>query len=218
MEAKHRSTVCSVDISRDALRVACGSLQGSLGILDKSNSKYKTLMRSHTSDVLSMDFHLAKKNIITVSKDSTIRLWDPASCEQMIEFSSSIDEPLCVAAHPSLPIFSCGFQSGAMRIFDIEETCVSDEFNQFSKPIRRLAYSPNGEILVTCCEDGSVSVHNARRQHLPTKVMKLEFQPEFVHVAFSPITRTSRIRVLKQEHPGVEIEDEASENFNMSNS
>jgi hypothetical protein len=106
----------------------------------------------------------------------------------MIEFRSSIDEPLCVAAHPSLPIFSCGFQSGAMRIFVIEDTCVSDEFNIFKKPIKCLAYSP----------DGSVSIHNARRQHLPTKVMKSEFPPEFVHVAFSPYTRSNRIKVLKQ--------------------
>jgi len=43
---------------------------------------------------------------------------------------------------------------------------------------------------VTCCEDGSVALHNARRQHLPTKVLNLEFPPEFVCVAFSqPIVR-----------------------------
>jgi hypothetical protein len=50
-----------------------------------------------------------------------------------------------------------------MRVFDIEKTCVADEFVQFNKPIRKLAYSKNGEILVTCCEDGSVAIHNARR-------------------------------------------------------
>lgn len=109
MEAKHSSTVCEVNIHKDALRVACGSLEGSISILDKSNFKYRYLMRSHTADILAMDFHVGKRNIITVSKDSTIRLWDPENFEQMIEFKSSIDEPLCVAAHPTLPIFSCGF-------------------------------------------------------------------------------------------------------------
>jgi len=219
MEAKHSNTVCEVNTNKDGLRVACGSLEGSISILDKSNFKYRYLMRSHTADILSMDFHLGKKNIITVSKDSTIRLWDPENCEQMIEFRSSIDEPLCVAAHPTLPIFSCGFQSGAMRIFVIEDTCVSDEFNIFKKPIKCLAYSPNGEILVTCCEDGSVSIHNARRQHLPTKVMKLEFIPEFVHVAFSPITRSNRIKIFK-DTAVVDYNKEASddeENINLSN-
>lgn len=37
MEAKHEGTVCSVDISADGLRVVCGTLQGSLAVLDKSN-------------------------------------------------------------------------------------------------------------------------------------------------------------------------------------
>ena len=48
MEAKHEGTVCSVDISADGLRVACGTLYGSLGVLDKSNQRYRTLIRAHT--------------------------------------------------------------------------------------------------------------------------------------------------------------------------
>ena len=136
-----------------------------------------------------MDFHIPKRNIITVSSDSTIRLWDLQNYDQVVEFSSPIDEPLCVAAHPTLPIFSCGFKSGTMRVFDIEKTCVADEFVQFNKPIRKLCYSKNGEILVTCCEDGSVAIHNARRQHLPIKMLHLEFPSQYVHVAFSTLIR-----------------------------
>ena len=137
-----------------------------------------------------MDFHLAKRNVITVSLDDTIRLWDLNSFDQVVEFSSPIDQPLCVTAHPTLPIFSCGFQSGTMRVFDIEKTCVCENFQQFNKPVKAISYSPNGDLLVTCCVDGSVALHNARRQHLPTKILNLEFAPEFVHVAFStPILR-----------------------------
>lgn len=40
MEAKHEGTVCSVDISADGLKVACGTLNGSLGVLNKSNQRY----------------------------------------------------------------------------------------------------------------------------------------------------------------------------------
>ena len=50
-----------------------------------------------------------------------------------------------------------------MRVIDIEKLLFADEFTQFNKPVRKIAYSPNGDILVTCCEDGSVALHNARR-------------------------------------------------------
>jgi hypothetical protein len=67
-----------------------------------------------------------------------------------------------------------------------------------------MAYAPTGDILVTVAEDGAVAIHNARRQHLPVKMMHLEFAPEFVHVAFSgPLTRHRLVPVTGNErHPG----------------
>ena len=140
-----------------------------------------------------MDFHLGKRIIITVSKDKTIRLWDVSTMDQVYEFSSPVDQVLCVAAHPSLPLFSCGFESGAMRVFDIERTCVADEFAQFNKPLSKIAYGPHGDLLVSCCVDGGVALHNPRRQHLPIKMLHVEFPPEFVHVAFSQPTQVKNL-------------------------
>ena len=72
-----------------------------------------------------------------------------------------------------------------MRIFDIETTEVLDEFSQFSLPLQSLAYDNVGRFLIACCQDGSVSIHNAARQHLPVKMMQLATAPEYVHVAFT---------------------------------
>ena len=132
-----------------------------------------------------MDYHRPKRTIITVSRDKTIRLWDVDTLDEVYEFSSPEDQPLCISAHPKLPIFSCGFVSGKMRIFNNDTTMVQDEFSQFNKPLVSLKYDNSGKILVTCCQDGSVSIHNAARQHLPIKMMHLELPPEFVHVAFT---------------------------------
>jgi WD40 repeat protein len=214
MEAKHEGTVCSVDISADGLRVVCGTLYGSLGVLDKSNQRYRTLIRAHTEKILSMDFHLALRNIITVSEDGTIRLWDLQNFEQVIEFNSPLEQPLCVAAHPTLPLFSCGFKTGTMRVFDIEKTCVASDFTQFNKPLRALAYSPTGDMLVTCCEDGSFAIHNARRQHLPTKMMHLDFPPQHVHVAFSPVIVRQKM-MLRHTKNQLEINED---NFDRNDS
>ena len=72
-----------------------------------------------------------------------------------------------------------------MNIFDIDTTEVVDEFSQFNKPLTSLSYDQTGKLLVACCSDGSVSIHNAARHHLPIKMLHLELPPEFVHVAFT---------------------------------
>ena len=91
MEAQHEGTVNSVDVSPDGLKVVCGTMYGSIGILDKSNQAYKTLLRSHTGNILGMDFHRVKQNIISISEDRTIRLWSTETLDEVYEFSSPVD-------------------------------------------------------------------------------------------------------------------------------
>ena len=58
------------------------------------------MLRSHTDEVLAMDFHCLKQNIITVSRDKKIRLWDVETFDEVYEFSSPVDQPLCISSHP----------------------------------------------------------------------------------------------------------------------
>ena len=62
-------------------------------------------------------------------------------------------------------------------VFDIQKNAVVEEFTQYDKSIEALAYSPKGDLLISCCIDGSVTLHNVLRQHLPVKMMHLEFPP-----------------------------------------
>lgn len=139
-----------MDISPDGLKVVCGTFFGSIGILDKSNQQYKTLLRSHTEEIMAVDYHKSKDYIISISKDKTIRLWSIHTFDEVYEFTAN-DQPLSVSAHPTLPIFACGFGSGNMRIFDIDSTDVIDEFALFDLPLESLRYDNTGSLLVACC-------------------------------------------------------------------
>lgn len=90
---------------------------------------------------------------------------------------------------------------------------------QFNKSIDKIAYSPDGSMLVSCCQDGSVSLHNAHRQHLPTKMMHLEFPPQHVHIAFSPLLNKTQYRMVRTQNEVAtnELDDEMSENIDHSN-
>lgn len=60
--------------------------------------------------------------IITLSADQTIRLWDPEKLEQTYEFLYPKEDPCtCISSNPLSMFFAAGFKSGMLRIFDIEK-------------------------------------------------------------------------------------------------
>jgi WD40 repeat protein len=88
-------------LSDDASQVAVGTSTGVLSILDLTNNNYRTIVRSHTENVLQLAYHPFANSIISLSSDFTIRLWDPEKLEQTYEFSyPANDNCLCLAPNP----------------------------------------------------------------------------------------------------------------------
>jgi len=156
MEAKHEGTVLALDISIDGVMVICGTERGSIGLLDLSQQKYRTLARAHTNDILYLTMN--QRTILSISKDKTIRLWNIEDHQQAYEFSSFDDQALCASLCPNKQIFACGFESGCLRIFDIERTSVIGEYRMFDKALVDLKYLK--DCLLTLAVDGSIAVHN----------------------------------------------------------
>lgn len=163
MEAKHEATVTATDISSDGVEIVCATAHGSIGLLDISQQKYRTVARSHADDVLAID--ALGERLVTVSQDKTIRVWDlKPQLQQSYEFCSFDDQALSVSLNPSGHTFACGFQSGCVRIFDIERTAVIGEYRLFSTPLCIVKYvrnEANGtNLLVTVSSEGSMAIHN----------------------------------------------------------
>ncbi|EGR29688.1 notchless, putative [Ichthyophthirius multifiliis] len=98
IEAKHEGILLSLDISLGALKVACGTSNGGLGVQDLSNNNYKTFLRSHTSQIIDMQIHSYRGYLVTLSADMSIRLWDMKKYEQVYEFSYPQDDKcLCIS-------------------------------------------------------------------------------------------------------------------------
>lgn len=169
IEAKHEATISALDISPDGVEIACASTHGSIGLLDIAQQKYTTLSRSHTDDIFALDAN--KDRLISVSKDKTIRVWDIPTMQQAYEFASYDDQAVSVALHPSGNFFACGFQSGSLRIFDIERTAVTEEFRFFDKPLLLVKYIKTRELLIAVSSDGSVSIHNSSNHQAMKQVI-----------------------------------------------
>ena len=135
-------------LSEDGSEVACGTSTGVLSVLDLTSNNYRTIVRAHTENVQQIAYHHYSNSMITLSNDLTIRLWDTEKLEQTYEFSyPNNDKCLCLAPSPTGLFFAGGFQSGVLRIFDIETTSVSEEIKHHEHPILHVEYSPDGRYM-----------------------------------------------------------------------
>ncbi|XP_034716336.1 WD repeat-containing protein 90 isoform X2 [Etheostoma cragini] len=163
LEAEHEGPVSLVSVSSDSLQVLAATSTGNLGFLDVSSRGYSTLMRSHTDTVLGFSVDGIRRHLTTASSDGTVRIWNMDSLHQLYDFVSE-DSPCSVAFHPSEQLFSCGFSSGIVRVFDISSAKLLAEHKQHRGEVVGLAFSPDGEFMYSADSQGSVVLYNASEE------------------------------------------------------
>lgn len=186
LEAEHEGAVTSLAISEDATTVVCGTSNGGLGLLDLTSHSYKTLLRSHTDEILALRLQAATGLLFSLSKDLTIRVWDKEKREQTYEFMYPREDPcLRICPHPDLGFFAAGFASGVIRIFDVYNTSIKEEMKCHEHSISSLEYSPDSALLVAADEGSNYCVYDARRGYEPVKVLEKQIKSRAQDVTFS---------------------------------
>uniref|UniRef100_A0A3B4T9G9 WD repeat domain 90 n=1 Tax=Seriola dumerili TaxID=41447 RepID=A0A3B4T9G9_SERDU len=158
----HEGPVSLVLVSSDSLQVLAATSTGNLGFLDVSSRGYNTLMRSHTDTVLGFSVDGIRRHLTTASSDGTVRIWNMDSLHQLYDFVSE-DSPCSVAFHPSEQVFSCGFSSGVIRVFDISTAKLLAE-HQHRGEVVGLAFSPDGEFMYSADSQGTLGMYNSSEE------------------------------------------------------
>eukprot|EP01028_Stygiella_incarcerata_P001206 TRINITY_DN11910_c1_g1_i2.p1 TRINITY_DN11910_c1_g1~~TRINITY_DN11910_c1_g1_i2.p1 ORF type:complete len:1465 (+),score=373.69 TRINITY_DN11910_c1_g1_i2:109-4503(+) len=171
LEAEHEGKIMSVSCSNDGLRVIVGSSNGSVGFLDVSTQKYQTIMRSHAKPVLDMACDPFHREFTTVCGDSSVRVWDLDTYDQLYQFDTVGEHPLCVAYHPQEYIIYCGFSTGVIRVFDIESTTLLDEFQCHRNPVKAIKCAPDGRWILSASVD-AIAISDAEHSYDTIRVLR----------------------------------------------
>uniref|UniRef100_A0A8C3NHU3 WD repeat-containing protein 90 n=1 Tax=Geospiza parvula TaxID=87175 RepID=A0A8C3NHU3_GEOPR len=166
LEAEHEASVSSVCISPDGHKVLSTTAAGSLGYLDVQARDYSTLMRSHGGSVLGFSLQDKGEQMATVSQDSTIRVWDLASRQQLYDFSAAEETPCTVAFHPFWKMLACGFDSGVVRIFNLAASDLLLEHKQHRTAVTGLTISPDGNLMFSSCLQGTLALYRLVAQKI----------------------------------------------------
>ena len=187
MEAKHESGICSVDISYDSIEILCGTLSGSIGILNVHNKNYKTLLRSPNSDIKCLFLHPLNNYIFTVENNKIfdiLRIWDLQNKDQIYEFRAENDLISSVIANISTN-FVCGFTSGIIKILDFEKSELIYQSKPFKSSVEHLIFIQNFQKLIAMSSFGNLSIHNCSLDYCQIKIINIETQSFFTDISLS---------------------------------
>ncbi|XP_010019599.1 PREDICTED: WD repeat-containing protein 90, partial [Nestor notabilis] len=163
-EAEQEAPVSCVCISPDGHRILCTTAAGYLGYLDLQSWDSNTLMRSHEDSVLAFSMEGIWKRMATVSQDSTIRVWDLVSMQQLYDFTAAEGKPCAVAFHPTQQILACGFDNGMVWTFSLATSSLLVEHKQHRTVITGLTFSPDGNFMFSSCLQGSLALYSCMAQ------------------------------------------------------
>ena len=189
LEAEHESGVSCVNFSGDGLQLCACTDAGSVGVLDIPSQKYSTLVRSHTDSITAMSSSSTFAEFVTASNDTSIRVWSVHTGAQLFEFRVPSEVALCVDYHPARRVIAVGFDSGCVRVFDIESTTLIQEHRQHDGAVLMVEFSGSGSMLVSGGAEGNVCVYSPDDGYLPVKFLATSVRAKRMLLSISPDSR-----------------------------
>jgi WD40 repeat protein len=93
------------------------------------------------------------------------------SYDQLYEFLAPGECARCVVYHPRSYVMACGFENGAVRVFDIATTSQLHEYRHHQARVVSLVFSQDCAKLFSAGEDGLICVYDAVRNYQPIKTV-----------------------------------------------
>ena len=108
----------SVDINNDQSEICILADDGTLSVLELDTSSFKVVMRSHQDEIIDLCHNTQAGALVSIGKDSSIKVWNCESLDQIHEFNTSESDPptrIQSALHDDT--VAVGFKSGYLRVF-----------------------------------------------------------------------------------------------------
>ena len=170
-------------------------------ISDDKEPENVATVAGHKDSAMSVAFHTSLPYLVTGSADKTVKLWrivedDPdinkrLECVSTIETTNSV---LCVAFHPSLPIFAASsYRENTVKFWEISATHTCDpltslELKGHTDTINSFVFHPLGEYILTGSRDNTAKLWEFSTSTHPSCVTTIQFHTgEVKCVAFHPL-------------------------------
>jgi WD40 repeat protein len=182
----HKDCIYSVAWSPDGKLLASGSYDKMVKLWDAKSGQELKNLQDHIDAVFAVAFSPDGKHLASGSQDRSVKIWDISTGQRLYTLSDASDGLTGIAYSPSGKQLAAAGYDKTIYIWNIGDTdgklvhsLIADEDSILS-----LAWTPDGNTIVTSSSDGSIRFRNASTLD-PLSV--LDHQPEWVEaLAVSP--------------------------------
>uniref|UniRef100_A0A674I133 WD repeat-containing protein 90 n=1 Tax=Terrapene triunguis TaxID=2587831 RepID=A0A674I133_9SAUR len=147
-----------------------GTTAGTLWYINWAESTSIRLISGHKNKVNEVTFSPGESHCATCGEDGSVRVWALASMELVVQFQVLNQSCQCLAWSP-IPISHggaegqhvvAGYSDGTIRVFSISRTEMELKMHPHSVALTAIAYSGDGEIILSGGKDGLMAVSSPR--------------------------------------------------------
>ena len=154
-------------------------------LLNSFNLNGETLeLKGHDREVTSTCFSPDGSQVVSGSKDKTVRIWDAKTGKNIQTLNGHADAVTCVCFSPDGSQVVSGSEDKTVRIWDAKTGKNIQNFIAHDTYITAIDFSPDGEFIATGCNDNSMKIWNSSNGKMvhkleghSAKILDLNFSP-----------------------------------------
>lgn len=133
-----------------------GTSEGKIHVIDLEKKKEVKIFQNHIQPVFDIQFYTHKKLILSAGGDGVLSVIRHDDFSTFKLFKLCTEKLRAIAIHGTCVAVACG--DGMIRIIDLEELKIVNEFPAHTGSVYSLQFSPNGNYLLSGGKDAHLNI------------------------------------------------------------
>jgi WD40 repeat protein len=159
----HTDCIYGIAFSPDGASLATSSYDKLIKLWDAATGRELRTLKDHIDAVYAVAFTPDGKRLLSAAADRTVKVWDPATGERLYTLGEPLDGLNAIAVHPGGKIVAAAGLDKTIRVWTLGEKsgAMVNSLIAHEDAILHLAYSPDGELLISSAADRTIKIFKA---------------------------------------------------------
>lgn len=169
---RHPPPLTNVAVSPNGNRIACGTADANILIINSKTGKPIRALTGHESIISALMFIQGGSHILSSSWDTTARTWSSTKGIQGENTLSHTAEIKALAVHTETSRGAAGTRDGLVKVFSLDSLKCIRNLLAHQKDVSNLTFTTDGSQLVTASWDGWVKLWDMSSYEILKNVMR----------------------------------------------